>query len=278
MKDGQIFQIDANGNYTGKRFLQDIFMQESQSDNLRTNNAFRRGTLKELMKAYEIWEKTGNIPTAGELGVSEGAAKNFARDIEYLATQDGLDFERASIEKRKAYNQTTDEETLNPYAAYVETQRQKEENAQYGLLKEQALAQRQNSDITAQQSMMNQASLKDQIIEQIKLDRLSKMREGITPMQIANENLQLISANMQANNTEMTMANQSRLAATQQLKQSPYQAYINSVNGTGYQVNANLGSGLAATDASSLYQQALMYARSQGRNSVTQEDMDKVKA
>ena len=150
------------------------------------------------------------------------------------------------------------------------------EGQELGLLNEQTRAGQQNAEISAQQSMIQQAQLRDQIVEQIKLDRMSKMRQGITPMQIANESLQFTVGNIQANNQEMTGVNQARLAATQQQGLNPYQAYLNSVNGVGYQTQGNVASGMAATDASDMYQQAMKYARSQGRSYIKPEDYDRV--
>src|SRR5690606_13055861 len=100
----------------------------------------------------------------------------------------------------------------------------------------------QNAEISAQQAMIQQAQLRDQIIEQIKLDRMSKLRQGITPMQIANESLQFTVGNMLANNNQMTGINQARLAAIQQQGLNPYQAYLNSINSAGYQVQSNVAS------------------------------------
>lgn len=168
------------------------------------------------------------------------------------------------------------EAPFNPYTQWLEQQRMTTEGQELGLLNEQTRAGQQNAEISAQQSMIQQAQLRDQIVEQIKLDRMSKMRQGITPMQIANESLQFTVGNIQANNQEMTGVNQARLAATQQQGLNPYQAYLNSVNGVGYQTQGNVASGMAATDASDMYQQALKYAKSQGRSYIKPEDYDRV--
>lgn len=174
-------------------------------------------------------------------------------------------------EEAKANSSVSD---YNPYTQWLEQQRMTTEGQELGLLNEQTRAGQQNAEISAQQSMIQQAQLRDQIVEQIKLDRMSKMRQGITPMQIANESLQFTVGNIQANNQQMTGVNQARLAATQQQGLNPYQAYLNSVNGAGYQAQGNVASGMAATDASDMYQQALKFAKSQGRNYIKPEDYD----
>ena len=63
--------------------------------------------------------------------------------------------------------------------------------------------------------MMQQSQFRDQIIEQIKSDRLNKMRQGMSPMQIANEELQTMVGGMKEN--VQTMSQQpARLSAIQQ--------------------------------------------------------------
>ncbi|HHY96880.1 MAG TPA: hypothetical protein GYA04_02475 [Acholeplasma sp.] len=171
---------------------------------------------------------------------------------------------------------STNDNEYNPYVHWLEQQRMNAESQELGLLNQQARASQQNAEISAQQAMIQQAQLRDQIIEQIKLDRMSKLRQGITPMQIANESLQFTVGNMLANNNQMTGINQARLAAIQQQGLNPYQAYLNSINSAGYQVQSNVASGMAATDASDMYMQALKYARSQGRNYILPEDYERV--
>ena len=67
------------------------------------------------------------------------------------------------------------------------------------LLEAQTQAARESADIAAQQAMMQMPQFRDQIIEQIKSDRLNKMRQGMSPMQIANEELQTMVGGMKDN-------------------------------------------------------------------------------
>lgn len=152
---------------------------------------------------------------------------------------------------------TVDKNEFNAYTRYMERMQLEDQHMQYGLLREQTAAGKQMADIAAQQAMMQQAQIKDQIIEQIKSDRLGKMRQGISPMQIANEELQMMVGGMQQNTQMMSQVNQQQLGAYQQDRMNPYQAYINSQQSvTGGQGYANFAAGLAATDASSLDAQA----------------------
>lgn len=167
-----------------------------------------------------------------------------------------------------------DEGEFNPYAKWLEQQQQRNTEAELGLLQSQTRAGLQSAEISAQQSMMQQAQLKDQIVEQIKLDRMSKMRKGISPMQIAQENLQFMVGNMQAANQQIGAVNQARLGAAQQESMNPYQAYLNTLNGAGYQANANLAAGFAASDASDIMSRARAYANSQGRQAILPNDIN----
>lgn len=147
-------------------------------------------------------------------------------------------------------------EELSPYLSYMESLRKEHQEQELGLLNTQADIAMQNADIASQQVMRQQADFKNQLIEQIKTDRLGKMRQGISPMQIANEELQFMVGNMQQSQSMLAQANQQRLGAMQQKQLNPYQAYINSQQAvTGGQGYTNLLAGLDATRASSLTDQ-----------------------
>lgn len=146
-----------------------------------------------------------------------------------------------------------EEAPLSPYAKYIEAMQKEQEVAELGLLEAQTQAARESADIAAQQAMMQQSQFRDQIIEQIKSDRLNKMRQGMSPMQIANEELQTMVGGMKENVQMMSQINQQRLSALQQERMNPYQAYINSQQAvTGQQGYVNLAAGFDATRASSM--------------------------
>lgn len=166
-------------------------------------------------------------------------------DSDKLSDQEYLDFYG---EERKEKNTE-----LSPYVRYMERMQQEQEQAELGLLQEQTRAAQQGADIAAQQAMMQQGQFRDQIIEQIKSDRLGKMRQGISPMQIANEELQMMVGGSQQNAQMMSQVNQQQLSAYQQERMNPYQAYINSQQAvTGGQGYANMAAGFDATRASSM--------------------------
>ena len=259
-------------------------------DGLKHNNLgfLTRGNNEEYIKAMEHFLNKGNLNSREEfmretgLDISEKGWENIKKDVNTTMNRMGLDPETYDAELGRSKTQeemeeVSKEEPLNPYAKYLEKQRQKMESAELGLATEQNEIAKQNADIMGQQSMMQQGQLKDQLIEQIKSDRLSKMRSGLTPMQIAQEELQFMVGNQQANAQQMALVNQQRLGATQAQKLTPYQAYLNSTQGvTGGQGYGNIATGFAATDAGDLYQQALRLARSRGKMTPTLDEINTV--
>jgi hypothetical protein len=244
------------------------------NDGYITNNPLRRGQTKHVKDAIQKFLETGKMPSADEIGVGSGKPyENVMQDARTWLSRNNIDEAKYAVDKDQfIYSDKGGEknpeapkeapisdegEPLNPYVAYLEEQRSKQEGAELGLLNETTKANIQNAEITAQQSIIQQAQLKDQLVEQIKSDRLSKMRAGVSPMQIAQEDLQFMVGNMQGNNQNMQMVNQQRLAATQQQSMNPYQAYINANAAvTGGQGYGNVAAGFAATDAGDLTMQA----------------------
>lgn len=258
-------------------------------DGYDSNNMFQAGQAKHVEEAIQFFLQNGRMPNRDEFKngtpSKSGYENNVLKDVRTWLQRNGIDEAKYSIDKTSfiygkeggelnssfvtdsnreellsADKETVEEPELNPYATYMEQKRIQAEGAEKGLLDAQTNAARQNADILAQQTMQQQAMARDEIIEQIKTDRLAKMRAGISPMQIAQENLQYAVGNMQANNQQVQTVNQQRLAATQQQAMNPYQAYINSMqNVTGGQGYGAVATGFAATDAGDLNMQALRY-------------------
>lgn len=268
------------------------FLYENfKKDKYKTNDAGIRGQVKHVEKAIQKFLETGVMPSADDIGVGEGKPYNNViedvrtwllgngiNEIEYSANPNKFLYSKVGGERNpdapEAPPEVSPEDSLNPYTAYLEEQRVRQERAELGLLNKQTRAGIQNSEISTQQAMIQQAQFKDQLVEQIKTDRLSKMRAGLTPMQIAQEDLQFMVGNMQSNNQNMQMMNQQRLTGIQQQAMNPYQAYINAnAAATGGQGYGNVATGFAATDAGDLYQQALRIAQSQGRQTISQQDL-----
>lgn len=197
---------------------------------------------------------------------SEEGQKQIRMDNPNIAFDEETGIIKINKETGRPESGLKNETTLNPYVQWLENQRQTAESQHYGLLDAQTRTGMQNAEISAQQAMMQQAKFKDDLVEQIKLDRMSKMRKGISPMQIAQENLQFMVGNMQGANQQIGAVNQSRLGALQQQELNPYQAYLNSLEGAGYQSQANFGAGAMASDASDLYMQALRMQQAYGMN------------
>lgn len=233
-------------------------------DGYESNNMFQAGQAKHVEEAIQFFLENGKMITLSEFKngtpSKQGFENNVLKDVRTWLSKNGIDEATYTNEGSKVFESTsTPKETpFNPYTNYLEQQRIGQENAERGLLNAQTDIAKQNADITAQQAMMQQSQFKDSLIEQIKADRLSKMRSGISPMQIAQENLQYTVGNMQNNQQQMQLANQGKLTAVQQEQLNPYQAYINSQAAvTGGQGYGNTATGMAASDAGDIYQQML---------------------
>lgn len=275
MKEQYLVEYDEKGNKTGNE--QNVSISSwGYEDGFATNNKFMQTSTHRQSKAQEVYRlllEGNKLPTAVELGVSDSDYKSIVKDAERLAYINKVDY-NSLINKGQ---EKKDIDTLNPYTAYLEQQRVRQEGAELGLLNAQTDANVQNSEITAQQGFMQQAQMKDQLVEQIKTDRISKMRSGLTPMQIAQEDLQFMVGNMQMNNQQMQLVNQQRLMATQQKNMNPYQAFINSQAAvTGQQGYVNAASGFAATDAGDLNQQALRARQNLAKGYFTRNDLRNV--
>ena len=258
--DGVSFElIDENGKVIDTKTI--IL---GAGDGFKFNNwaGMTRGEKGQFIRGLEVTLNNGKIKDKNDFirltgkDISDKQWKNIEQDIDLGVSKMGIDMDTYDPElgRSKTEEELSSEETiLNPYAAYMENKRVEQEGNERGLLDAQTNASRQNADILAQQTMQQQSMFRDQLVEQIKSDRMSKMRSGISPMQIAQENLQFMVGNMQTNNQQVGLANQGQLAAAQQKAINPYQAYINSQAATtGGQGYGAVASGLAATDAGDL--------------------------
>lgn len=232
-------------------------------DGYKFNNwlGMKQGTKEDLDLIIESFLNTGKFPSS--LVLTKKAESNLEKDLKTFLLKNDIDYDQ--YKKEKILETERESEEFNPYVRYLEEERRKTEEKERGFLDEQTRAQQQNADILAQQNIMQQSQFKDQLVEQIKSDRLTKMRSGLTPMQIAQEELQFAVGNMQLNNEQIQMANQQRLTTAQQKALNPYQAHINAMqNITGGQGLTNFASGMAATDAGDLERQASRYKESTG--------------
>lgn len=199
---------------------------------------------------------------SGKGGINEENFKIWLNDYEDIENSNMSDEEKEeakrNLSKEIAESNVSKVGPYNPYVNYMEQMQSETYQNELGLLQQQNLAQQQQAEIASQQMMMQNAQFKDQLLEQIKTERMAKLRSGMSQMQIANEEMQFMVGNQMQNQQAVSQANQQLLGAKQQEGMIPYQAWLNASQGvTGGQGYANFAAGMAATDASSLQMQAM---------------------
>ena len=138
----------------------------------------------------------------------------------------------------------------------------------YGTMTEnqQALAQEQAriADISAQQQAMQQASAIKAITDQVRAERMSRLRAGMSESQIANQDMQTMMANVNTLNQQANQLNANQLnaqAAYNTAQQDAYNSWLQQAN-----AQATAGSAYAAADAGDAMIQAQKYAKKTGKS------------
>lgn len=111
------------------------------------------------------------------------------------------------------------------------------------------------ADAQMQQAAMQQASTVKALTDQVKAERMAKLRAGMSEAQIANQDMQMMMTNINALNQQANEMNYAQLQAQQQYnlaQDTAYQQWLDNAN-----VMGQTGAAYAASDAGDVYQQAL---------------------
>lgn len=125
-----------------------------------------------------------------------------------------------------------------------------------------AIANMELAEAQAQQLSMQQAEATKAIADQVRAERMSKLRAGMNEAQIANQDMQTMMSNMQALNQQVAATNAARTQASQQYnyaQDTAYQQWLQNANTMG-----QTGAAYAASDAGDAYTQARAYAAATG--------------
>ena len=106
-----------------------------------------------------------------------------------------------------------------------------------------------------QQEGLAQAATVKSIVDQVRNERMARLRAGMSESQIANQDMQSMIANTNALNESIATANMARLQGQQQKENAQETAYANWLNSMNQAAQA--GSAFAAADAGDLYLTAL---------------------
>ena len=288
-RDGQTYTLDLSG----------------WSDGYKSDNWFRKGGGGSYLDAYiQYFLQHGVVPANKEalaeyMGVdaSDISDKSFStasKDFNTFTEKNKINTQEYKINS-DAYNagETGTNAVSEQDAAYNEYWRtiyplDIEDDSTlggsvYNHLEEAernaALSNLQLADAQYQQAAMQQAETVKAITDQVRAERMSRLRAGMNEAQIANQDMQMMLNNMNILNQQANAMNYNRLASQQQYdlaKDTAYQQYLDYANGLSQSAAA-----MAASDAGSLYQQTLKdqyktgRTYSQSRNSVSGADQNK---
>lgn len=127
-----------------------------------------------------------------------------------------------------------------------------------------ALDQMALTDMSAQQANLQQAAVVKQIADQVRNERMARLRAGMSESQIAQQDMANMMANMQAINDNAAAMNQARLNARyayNNASQTALDKYMNALQATG-----NIGTGMAAADTSNPIIMGTQYANLSKKN------------
>ena len=111
------------------------------------------------------------------------------------------------------------------------------------------------ADVGFQQAALQQASTVKAITDQVRSERMARLRAGMSESQIANQDMQMLMANVNTLNQNAQMLNQQRLEAQVGMNTSQDQAYADFLNQAN--TRGQVATGMAASDAGDAYQQTI---------------------
>lgn len=215
----------------------------------------------EELRTY-IESVTGNPVAKSEMSEIISDANTFFRqegiDVSTLGAMSAE--EQAQAAQNAAFNSyyqdlySLDEGTLG--AEMLNNLAMAEQNA--------AMSNMQLADAQYQQAAMQQAEAVKAITDQVRAERMSRLRAGMSESQIANQDMQMMLNNMNTLNQQANTMNANRLAAQQQYdlaQDTAYQQYLANATGLG-----SVGAAMAASDAGDAYMQTLKRMNTTGES------------
>jgi hypothetical protein len=119
----------------------------------------------------------------------------------------------------------------------------------------QAQQQAMLADVGFQQQAMQQAQTVKAITDQVRAERMARLRAGMSEAQIANQDMQSMMTNVNALNQQAQMMNQARMEAQFGMDTARDQAYMDFLGQSNQR--GQVAAGMAASDAGDAYQQTL---------------------
>ena len=238
-------------------------------DGYKYNNwlGMSAGNANQLNALIDFVVDKGYFPNAEEtasylgLSVTDPAISNLRADLQTFLDRNNVAYngaEDAGSPQDQAFNQyfnqiySTDTGTLGGdiYQNLANIERNN------------ALANMEIAEAQAQQLSMQQAEQTKALADQVRAERMAKLRAGMNEAQIANQDMQAMMNNIQARNQQVAATNAAKLQAAQQYnlaQDTAYQQWLQNANTMG-----QTGAAYAASDAGDAMAQARAYAAATG--------------
>ena len=111
------------------------------------------------------------------------------------------------------------------------------------------------ADVGFQQAALRQAQSVKQITDQVRSERMERLRAGMSEAQIANQDMQMLMTNVNTLNQNAQMLNDQRLQAQIGMNTAQDQAYMDYLGQANQR--GQIGAASAASDAGDAYQQTI---------------------
>ena len=220
----------------------------------------KAGTTAHLDQLIQDYLNTGVRPNQNGYNFGSNASwKNFNADID------------AFIKNNPRSVDTFDSNTLEDTEETIVDPQEAAKNAYYNDLyslkegtegklmldtlergyRKQADNERTLAEVAFQRSALNQAKTVKQITDQVRAERMARLRSGMSASQLANQDMQMLIANMNALNEKTAELNQGRLAANMNrnmAQDNAYNAYLEKADTRG-----QVAAAMSASDAGNSY-------------------------
>lgn len=284
-KNNDMYGYDLNGkkyylNFTGDGFGDDSgynvddFSIKGQKKHLAIATAlyFELGRNPNKEELYTAFNEAGvgggrSSDVKGISGDDKGAWENIIKDLEIFKSKNNIDdaFVQEQIKERAsaAPQDTAFNEYYNDLYSLEEGTggRALYDNLGDAYVR-QADADLMMADTQFQSQAMLQAQTVKNITDQVRAERMSRLRAGMSQAQIANQDMQMMMTNVNSLNENARMMNQQRSQAQVNkdlARDQAYMEYLNQVNARGQNAAA-----MYAADSGNANWNALRYAKNTG--------------
>lgn len=277
----------------GKTTTLDLSHGKDVRDGFASNNAKGGATMEHVKDVFIEFFTTGRVLNAADLSVTPKQYETIMKDVRTMAKRNGIELDddynitkgfdtsfyktQEDIEAEQALANDPKEEALNRY--YYDTYSLEKDTTGRRFLdrfeqgfKNRAAQEMVLADAQYQQAALLQAQKVKQITDQVRSERMARLRAGMSESQIANQDMQMLMANVGALNDQAQALNESRLQAQlgyNTAQDQAFEAYLNQAN---QQIQG--GASLYASQVGDINYQVQQYLRRQGIYNPTAKQLE----